>query len=61
LRRLSLFLLLGLTAGQYLFLAEGKVSAVVLAVSLGIWWQAFSLTRPGHRFATILDTLMERR
>jgi hypothetical protein len=29
----------------------------VLAISLGLWWQAFTLTGSGHRFVTLFDNL----
>ncbi len=35
-----------------------QAAAVVLAMSFGLWWQAFSLTGPGHRFAAVLDKII---
>lgn len=61
LRALSVLLVLLITASQFFFLLRGYASAVVLAASLGLWWQAFTLTRAGHRFATLLDNFKERR
>jgi len=34
-----------------------QAAAVVLAMSFGLWWQAFSLTGPGHRLAAALDKI----
>lgn len=61
LRSLSLLVVLLVTAGQFIPLFSGKALALVLAASLGLWWQTFTLTRAGHRFATILDDLKEGR
>lgn len=58
LRRLSLVALLTLAVGQLALLPWRP--ALALALGCGIWWQAFTLTRAGHRFATILDNLLER-
>lgn len=38
-----------------LLLWTARAAAVVLAMSFGLWWQAFSLTGPGHRLAAKLD------
>lgn len=61
LRSFSLLVVLLVSAGQFLLLFSGKAAALVLAASLGLWWQTFTLTRAGHRFATILDNLKEGR
>jgi accessory gene regulator B len=61
LRRLSILALLLITAGQFFFLLQGRALDLVLAASLGLWWQTFTLTRAGHRFATLLDNFKERR
>ncbi|RPF49653.1 accessory gene regulator B [Thermodesulfitimonas autotrophica] len=61
LRSLSLLVVLLVTAGQFILLFSGKALALVLAASLGLWWQTFTLTRAGHRFATILGDLKEGR
>jgi accessory gene regulator B len=50
-----------ITLGQVVLLISGNLSTLVLAVSLGTWWQAFTLTRAGHRFASIVDNLFLRR
>lgn len=62
LRSYSLLTVFLVTGGQLATLMKGETaSAVVLAVSLGLWWQTFTLTSAGHRFATFLDNLKERR
>jgi accessory gene regulator B len=60
-RLLSLLAALSITAGQLFLLLKGEAAAIVLAASLGLWWQTFTLTGAGHRFATLLDNLKERR
>jgi accessory gene regulator B len=40
---------------QIALLISGKASTIVLAIGLGFWWQAFSLTGAGHRLAALLD------
>ncbi|MEW6447737.1 MAG: accessory gene regulator B family protein [Bacillota bacterium] len=60
LRFLSLLVLMSVTAGEFLLLVNGVALPIVLAASLGVWWQTFTLTRSGHRFATIIDNLRER-
>ena len=58
---LSIAAVLLLTAGQSFLLIKGQAPAVVLALSLGLWWQAFALTRAGHRFATFTDNFKLRK
>ncbi|MGB4504524.1 MAG: accessory gene regulator B family protein [Syntrophaceticus sp.] len=57
---LSVALVTLITLGQIALLLWGNSPAVVLAVSLGTWWQAFTLTKAGHRFAYIVDHLFKR-
>lgn len=59
LRRLSLAALFVLTTGQLVLLHGWP--ALALAVGFGTWWQAFTLTAAGHRFATVLDNFAEIR
>ena len=54
---LSIALTSLITLGQITLLLAGNAPALVLAVSLGTWWQAFTLTGAGHRFASIVDNL----
>jgi accessory gene regulator B len=61
LRFLSLLSVLLVTVGQFVLLAINEAPALVLAASLGLWWQTFTLTEGGHRFATFMDNLKERR
>lgn len=53
--RLTITLTAVIILGQISFLAMGHSPSLVLAVSLGTWWQAFSLTGAGHRFASFVD------
>ncbi|MGI9951638.1 accessory gene regulator B family protein [Moorellaceae bacterium AZ2] len=55
-RRLSVAAVLLITATQVALLKAGALN-LVLALSLGLWWQTFSLTRAGHRFAASVDKL----
>lgn len=62
LRFVSVAVLCSITAVQILlFYTVVKAPQIVLAASLGVWWQAFTLTGVGHRFVTFLDDLKERR
>ncbi|HBT48077.1 MAG TPA: hypothetical protein DEA73_09440 [Peptococcaceae bacterium] len=56
LHHLSVAAVVLLTTAQVLLLRAGAYS-LVLALSLGLGWQTFSLTRAGHRFATFIDKL----
>ncbi|MCG0278327.1 MAG: accessory gene regulator B family protein [Thermanaeromonas sp.] len=56
-RRLSLLFFFLIVFFQLGTLALKGPSSLVLAVSLGVWWQAFSLTRAGHGLATFIDNL----
>jgi hypothetical protein len=56
-KHLSVALTSLITLGQITLLITGNSPALVLAVSLGTWWQAFTLTGAGHRFASIVDNL----
>ena len=58
---LSIAAVLLLAAGQSFVLIKGQAPAVVLALSLGLWWQAFALTKAGHRFATFTDNIKLRK
>jgi accessory gene regulator B len=46
-----------ITLGQIALLIGGGSPSLALAASLGAWWQAFTLTRAGHRCAFIADHL----
>lgn len=61
LRFLAMAAVLLLTSGQALLLIKGQALTVVLALSLGLWWQAFTLTQAGHRFATFTDKFRLRK
>jgi accessory gene regulator B len=62
LRIVAVAVLCVITAVQIVILYQVlKAPQLVLAVSLGVWWQSFTLTRPAHRFTTLLDDLKERR
>jgi accessory gene regulator B len=43
---------------QIILLISGKAPAIVLAIGLGFWWQACSLTGAGHRLAALLDNTL---
>jgi len=58
---LSIAAVLLLTVGQSFLLIKGQALTVVLALSLGLWWQAFALTKAGHRFATFTDNFKLRK
>ena len=55
--RLSVTLAALIALGQITLLIWGNSPAFVLAVSFGTWWQAFTLTKAGHRFTSIADHL----
>ncbi|WP_338834110.1 Accessory gene regulator protein B [Moorella humiferrea] len=57
-RRLSITSVFFIAAVQIALLATAGAPAVVLALSLGLWWQTFTLTRAGHRFATLIDEII---
>jgi accessory gene regulator B len=50
-----------LAMGQAFLLIKGQALAIVLALSLGLWWQAFTLTKAGHWFATFTDNFKLRK
>jgi len=54
-RRLSLLLFFIIISFQLGLLTLKGPPSWVLAISLGVWWQAFSLTRAGHGLATAID------
>ncbi|MEW6173291.1 MAG: accessory gene regulator B family protein [Bacillota bacterium] len=58
LRFCSIILIFVFTAGQCLLLCNGKAFDLVWAVSLGLWWQTFTLTASGHRFVAFIDNLL---
>lgn len=60
LRLRALAVLCSITAAQFLLLAYGQAASIILAASMGLWWQAFTLTRTGHWFATFMDNFKER-
>ncbi len=62
LRLYSLLVVLLMAAGQLGLLLTGRQAyPVVLAISFGLWWQAFTLTGTGHRFAVLLDNIFTRK
>ncbi|SMC00008.1 accessory gene regulator B [Thermanaeromonas toyohensis ToBE] len=56
-RRLSIIFFFLITFSQVGILALRGPSSLVWAISLGVWWQAFSLTRAGQGLATTIDKL----
>ncbi|BCV20175.1 accessory gene regulator ArgB-like protein [Moorella sp. Hama-1] len=60
LRSLSLLLVILIAALQVFILVTLQSAPLVLALSLGLWWQTFSLTRAGHWFAILIDNLMAK-
>lgn len=56
-RRLSIIFFLLVLFFQLGILALKGNSSWVLAISLGVWWQALSLTRAGQGLATTIDKL----
>lgn len=60
LRRRAIGVVLLLTAVQVTLISLQIAPQAVLAMSLGLWWQTFSLTRAGHWFAAAVDNLFER-
>jgi accessory gene regulator B len=61
LRLLSMITVFVITTFQLLLLFYRPLLSIVLAVSLGLWWQTFTLTKAGHRFAILADNLKGRR
>lgn len=55
LRSISITAVFIVAGGQLLLLIIGQAYVIVIAMSLGLWWQAFFLTSAGCRFATFLD------
>ncbi|MEW6574674.1 MAG: accessory gene regulator B family protein, partial [Bacillota bacterium] len=60
LRFLSVTGVLLITAAQLVYLLKGQAHPILLAISLGLWWQAFTLTRSGHWFATFTDNIIKK-
>lgn len=60
LRRRAILALFLLTAGQVTLTGLQIGLQAVLAMSLGLWWQTFSLTHAGHWFAAAVDNLFLR-
>ncbi|MGI5925961.1 MAG: accessory gene regulator B family protein [Syntrophomonadaceae bacterium] len=60
-KQLSLALVFLFLVGQITFILLDRSPVLVLAVSLGTWWQAFTLTPASHRFASRIDQLFLRR
>ncbi|MEW6183447.1 MAG: accessory gene regulator B family protein [Bacillota bacterium] len=58
LRFYSILLIFVFAVGQCWLIFNGRAFDLVWAVSLGLWWQAFSLTGSGHRFAVFTDNLL---
>lgn len=56
--RLSIASVFLIAVVQVALLAAAVAPALVLALSLGLWWQTFTLTRAGHRFATFIDEII---
>ena len=46
---------------QIILIFTLQAFTAVLAVGLGLWWQAFTLTGSGHRFVTLFDNLSFRK
>ncbi|KFD40442.1 hypothetical protein DK28_0206270 [Peptococcaceae bacterium SCADC1_2_3] len=61
LRFYSVAMVLLLALGQAFLLIKGQALTVVLALSLGLWWQTFTLTKTGHRFAIFTDNFKLRK
>ena len=62
-QRLRLYTLITaccILALQIFILITFKSLAAALALSLGVWWQAVSLTRSGHRLAALLDNILQK-
>jgi accessory gene regulator B len=57
-KHLSIALTSLITLGQVALIISGNLSTLVLAVSFGTWWQAFTLTGAGHLFSSKLDNLL---
>ena len=60
LRALSLVLVVFIAVLQVLILVTMRAVPFILALSLGLGWQTFSLTRAGHWFAILIDNLMAK-
>jgi accessory gene regulator B len=60
LRLLSSMAVLVLTAAQLALAFFALIPAVILAASLGLWWQTFSLTGAAHRFAAFMDKSIKK-
>ncbi len=50
-----------LVAVQALLVLWLQNFTLALAVGLGLWWQAFTLTGSGHRFVTLFDNITVRK
>ncbi|HHW40408.1 MAG TPA: accessory gene regulator B family protein [Syntrophomonadaceae bacterium] len=58
-RFLSLLIVILIAAGQVVLISWNEaLTGIVLSASLGTWWQTFTLTKAGHRFATLLDNFI---
>lgn len=60
LRHYTLITACCIVALQIFILITFKALTVALALSLGVWWQAVSLTRAGHWLATLFDNIFEK-
>ncbi len=56
-KSLSISLAVMISLGQIALFNWGNSPNIVLAMSFGIWWQAFTLSKTGHRFASLVDHL----
>ncbi len=61
LRLASIIAVCFLVAVQVLLTLWLQNGTLALAVGLGLWWQAFTLTGSGHRFVTLFDTFSMRK
>ena len=50
-----------IVAAQIILIFTLPAFTASLAVGLGLWWQAFTLTASGHRFVTLFDNLSFRK
>ena len=60
LRRYTLITACCILALQIFILITFRAHTAALALSLGVWWQAVSLTRAGHWLAALLDNILEK-
>jgi accessory gene regulator B len=61
LRLASIIMTCAIVVAQIILIFTLPAFTAVLAVGLGLWWQAFTLTGSGHRFVTLFDNLSFRK